>query len=145
MLARVAESLYWIGRNIERVEHCTRYLKVQYFSTLEAPMLQNKDFTFRSILFMSGADFEPQNMLPENEVWRKVIFDAGNPNSIFSIVKYAMENARSIRNAIVQIKMLTIIFKTLIIDSLTCLSFSFLFSLYLSRKPFEIPMKPLLI
>lgn len=100
MLARVAESLYWIGRNIERVEHCTRYLKVQYFSTLEAPMLQNKDFTFRSILFMSGADFEPQNMLPENEVWRKVIFDAGNPNSIFSIVKYARENARSIRNAI---------------------------------------------
>jgi len=50
MLARVAESLYWIGRNIERCEHCARYMQVQYFSTLEAPMSHNKDFTLRSIL-----------------------------------------------------------------------------------------------
>lgn len=100
MLARVAESLYWIGRNIERYEHCTRYLKVQYFSTLDAPMSQNKDFTLRSILFMSGSDFDTNTVVQEREVWRKVIFDINNPDSLFRLTQNARENARSIRNNI---------------------------------------------
>ncbi len=101
MLARVAENLYWIGRNIERGEHCSRYLKVQYFSTLEAPMFQNRDFTLRSIIFMSGSESPLQGHdLKEQEVWQWVIFDSNNPNSIFSVVRNARENARSIRNKI---------------------------------------------
>ncbi len=98
MLTRVAESLYWIGRNIERCEHCSRYLKVQYFSTLDAPMSQNKDFTLRSILFMSGSDFDINTSVNEGEVWQKVIFDYNNPNSIANIAQKARENAKSIRN-----------------------------------------------
>lgn len=98
MLTRVAESLYWIGRNIERCEHCSRYLKVQYLSTLDAPMSQNKDFTLRSILFMSGSNFDIDAAVNEKEVWQTVIFDYNNPNSIASIVRNARENAKSIRN-----------------------------------------------
>lgn len=100
MLARVAESLYWIGRNIERCEHCARYMHVQYFSTLEAPMSQNKNFTLRSILFMSGSDFDTTAIVNEKEVWQKVIFDGNNPSSLFSLARSARENARSIRNNI---------------------------------------------
>ncbi len=102
MLARIAENLYWIGRNIERCEHCSRYMKVQFFSTLDAPMAQNKDFALRSILFMSGANFQSQGQgnLNENEVWQKVIFDPNNSNSLLNLIKNTRENARSIRNAI---------------------------------------------
>lgn len=100
MLARVAESLYWIGRNIERCEHCARYMQVQYFSTLEAPMSQNKDFTLRSILFMSGGNFQVQGILDENQVFQKVIFDNYNSNSLVSLVNGIRENARSIRNTV---------------------------------------------
>jgi uncharacterized alpha-E superfamily protein len=75
-------------------------MKVQFFSTLDAPMSQNKDFTLRSIMFMSGSDFDTNSILNERDVWQKVIFDASNPNSIFSIVHNARENARSIRNSI---------------------------------------------
>lgn len=100
MLARVAESLYWIGRNVERCEHCCRYMKVQFFSTLEAPMSQNKDFNLRSILFMSGGNFQSQTVLSEGQVWQKVIFDANNSDSLLSLVKNTRENARSIRNNI---------------------------------------------
>lgn len=100
MLARVAESLYWIGRDIERSEHCSRYLKVQFFSTLDAPMSQNKNFTLRSILFMSGSDFNPESPLTAKEVWQKVIFDPNNTGSLLSIAHNARENARSIRNSI---------------------------------------------
>lgn len=100
MLARVADSLYWIGRNLERAEHCSRFLKVQYFSTLDTPMIRNKDFTLRSIMFMAGTNFQSQGELIEKEVWRNVIFDINNPSSIFSVIKNARENARSIRNSI---------------------------------------------
>jgi uncharacterized alpha-E superfamily protein len=100
MLARVAESLYWIGRNIERAEHCSRFLKVQYYSTLDTPMLRNKDFTLRSIMFMAGSDETIQGELVEKEVWQNVIFDVRNSNSIYSIIRNARENARSIRNSI---------------------------------------------
>jgi len=100
ILARVAESLYWMGRNIERSDHCVRYLKVQYNSTLEPAMAQNKDFALRSILFMAGTDINSGEALDEAEVWRKVLYDASNPNSMFSLVWHARENARSIRNTI---------------------------------------------
>ncbi|MEN0004073.1 MAG: alpha-E domain-containing protein [Bacteroidota bacterium] len=100
MLARVAESLYWIGRNLERVEHCSRFLKVQYYSTLDAPMSHNKDFTMRSILFMAGSEMNFQAPVNENFVWNKVILDPANSNSLFSLTRNARENARSIRNNI---------------------------------------------
>ncbi|WP_235297379.1 alpha-E domain-containing protein [Portibacter marinus] len=100
MLSRVADSLYWIGRNLERAEHCSRFLKVQYFSTLDTPMIRNKDFTLRSIMFMAGTNFQSQGGIMEQEIWKNVIFDINNPNSIFSVIKNARENARSIRNSI---------------------------------------------
>lgn len=100
MLARVAESLYWMGRYIERSEHCSRYLRVQYFSTLEAPMLQNTDFTLRSILFMSSTDFDTNSSVKAKDVWQKVIFDLNNRNSLCSLSYKARENARSIKNII---------------------------------------------
>lgn len=100
MLARVADNLYWIGRYIERSEHCARYLKVQYYSTLDAPMSHNKDFTLRSIMFMAGADFDHEIKIHTKDVLRRVIFDGDNQNSLFSIAYRARENARSIRNNI---------------------------------------------
>ncbi|NNF35522.1 MAG: alpha-E domain-containing protein [Saprospiraceae bacterium] len=100
MLIRVAENLYWIGRYIERTEHISRFQKVQFYSTMDSVMSRNKDFALRSILFMSGTEFDLHQPLNENEVWKKVIFDANNPNSIFNVIKSARENARSIKNSI---------------------------------------------
>ena len=100
MLARVAENLYWVGRYIERTEHLNRYFKVQFFSTLDAPMSQNRDFTLRSIMFMSGTNDLIESPLNEDEVWSWVLFDASNPNSIFTIIRSARENTRSIRNKV---------------------------------------------
>ncbi|MEI9929544.1 MAG: alpha-E domain-containing protein [Rhizomicrobium sp.] len=37
MLARVADSLYWMGRYIERAEHTARVIAVNLESTLEQP------------------------------------------------------------------------------------------------------------
>ncbi|MEZ4829919.1 MAG: alpha-E domain-containing protein [Bacteroidia bacterium] len=100
MLARVANSLFWTGRYIERSEHLARYLKVQYFSILDAPMSQNKDFILKSILTMYGIAFEADEPVNEQAVLVELGMDSGNPNSILSTVFAARENARSVRYTI---------------------------------------------
>lgn len=100
MLARVANSLFWTGRYIERSEHLARYLKVQYFSILDAPMSQNKDFILKSILTMYGIAFDAAKPVDEQEVLGKLGMDSTNPSSILSTVFAARENARSVRYTI---------------------------------------------
>lgn len=100
MLARVAENLYWMGRHIERADFCTRYLGVQFFTSLASPMSGHKDFILRSILYVSGSTFNSEAPLAEQDVWQTVIFNPLNPNSIFSSINHSRENARSIRNTI---------------------------------------------
>ncbi len=100
MLARVADSLYWTGRYIERSEHLARYLKVQYFSILDAPMSQNTDFVFKSILNMYGIEFDPELEVDEQEVLFEVGLSLTNNVSILSTIAAARENARSFRHLI---------------------------------------------
>jgi uncharacterized alpha-E superfamily protein len=100
MLARVANSLYWMGRYIERTEHLARYLNVQYFSTLDAPMSQNKQFVLRSIMNMVGISYELEQDILEEDVLVSVALDSNNPASIIASVNAGRENARSIRSVI---------------------------------------------
>ena len=100
MLARIASTLYWTGRYIERSEHLARYLRVQYFSMLDAPMTQSKQFILRSILNMYGSPFDDADTLVEAEVLQRVGMDYGVPTSIRSTVKMARENAGSVRHVI---------------------------------------------
>ena len=100
MLARIASTLYWTGRYIERSEHLARYLRVQYFSMLDAPMSQSKNFILKSILNMYGSDFEEDQELVEAEVLQRVGMDYAVPTSIRSTVKMARENAGSVRHVI---------------------------------------------
>ena len=97
MLARVADSLYWTGRYIERSEHLARYLKVQYFTILDAPMSQNKDFVFKSILNMYVIEYDPQLEVDEQEVLFEVGLSPTNNVSILSTIAAARENARTFR------------------------------------------------
>ena len=97
MLARVANSLYWTGRYIERSEYLSRFLRVHYFSMLDTPTSQNKSSIFRSILNMYGMEYE----LDEEFEEEKVLYDLGlnpdNPASILATVTAGRENARSLR------------------------------------------------
>ncbi len=103
MLARVANSLYWTGRYIERSEHLSRYLKVQYFSTLNAPIIEQKEIILKSIMYMTGTKHNgknEENLLNEQDILVEVAFNVNNPNSIISSITNARENARGIRNTL---------------------------------------------
>jgi len=100
MLTRIASSLYWTGRYLERSEHLARYLRVQYFSMLDAPMSQSRKFTLNSILNMYGVEWPEEAPLLEAEVLRKVGMDYSTPLSIRSTIRSARENASSLRHVV---------------------------------------------
>lgn len=103
MLSRIGNSLFWMGRYIERAEHLARYTKVQYVSSLDAPLAQSKEFVLESILNMGGVTsnyYEQYTQLTEEEVLYFVTLDEKNPFSIQSDIAYIRENARGARDTI---------------------------------------------
>lgn len=100
MLVRVAENLYWTGRYIKRAMYLAKFLRVQYFSTLDASMAHNLEFTLRSIQNIFGNDTSSEKMLVEDEVLFEVGFKSDNPSSIFSTIASARENTRALRHVL---------------------------------------------
>lgn len=103
MLARVANNLFWMGRYIERSEHIARYLRVNYFSSLDAPnqISQSRQFVLRSMLTMVGDPIEDEStFLVEEEVLYKIGLDPNYHSSIINNVRSSRENANSARDLI---------------------------------------------
>lgn len=103
MLSRIANSLLWMGRYLERSEHLARYAKVHYFSALDAPQSQNKEELLSSILKNAGLDhlyFIDHEKISELNVLFYVLLDVKNPYSIINNINFARENARGARDTI---------------------------------------------
>jgi len=99
MLSRVADNLYWFGRYIERTEHLCRFLRVQYFSSLESPLDIQSEMALTTIMNMVGVEMNDKHLL-EEDVLVFVAMDETNPSSIKSSVQSARENARGARDLI---------------------------------------------
>ena len=101
MLSRVADSVYWLSRYIERAENVARFIDVNYNLTLgEIETLGNQ---WAPLVYTTGdqATFEERFGEPTREgVLQFLSFDKDNPNSIISCVAGARENARTIREII---------------------------------------------
>jgi uncharacterized alpha-E superfamily protein len=101
MLARVAESLYWIGRYLERAESTARLLDVNYYSILEGAGLVTEQWP--PLLAITGSDNNfraHHNRADARSVPFWLAFDLYNPSSIRSCVTSARENARTLRDRI---------------------------------------------
>ena len=101
MLSRVAESLFWIGRYIERAENTARMLDVNYYATLEGGGLVTQQWA-PLLVITGGADefrrFEARADGRTVPFW--LAFDRRNPSSITSCMVQARENARGLRDRI---------------------------------------------
>jgi len=99
MLSRIANSLFWMGRYLERIEHMARFSKVQYYSSLDAPMSLNKKRVLESMLEMNGL---PKNFCKhtDEEVLFHISIARTNSYSILSCLNAARENARGARDTI---------------------------------------------
>ncbi len=101
LLSRVADSVYWMGRYMERAENVARFIGVNLNLQLDLPLDPAQQW--QPLIDTSG----------DTEVFRKrygkarqgsviefLAYDAGNPNSIYSCLTAGRENARSVRETI---------------------------------------------
>jgi uncharacterized alpha-E superfamily protein len=105
MLSRVAHSLYWMSRYIERAENFARLLDVNLQLLLDFQGFDDRTVKehWGSILAASGDEERFKECHGEADgrsVTDFFAFDRRNPNSILSCVFAARENARMIRDQI---------------------------------------------
>ena len=101
MLSRVADSIYWLSRYVERAENVARFIEVNLQLMLDAP--SGEDQQWEPLVNTTG-DYEAFKKRHGEATQQNVIhfltFDAENPNSILSCVRSARENARTVREII---------------------------------------------
>jgi uncharacterized alpha-E superfamily protein len=98
MLSRVADSLYWIGRYLERAENTVRILDVNVNLMLEGSPT-NTEARWRRVMHALG---NPRNVSCDDVdgAIKALTFDPDNHASIAACIAYARENARQVRDEI---------------------------------------------
>jgi uncharacterized alpha-E superfamily protein len=101
MLSRVADSLYWMSRYIERAENVARFIDVNLHMMLDLPVGATEQWA--PLVITTGDDVpfaERYGGATRENVIQFLTFDRDNPNSITSCLRAARENARSVREII---------------------------------------------
>lgn len=99
MLSRVADSLYWMSRYMERSDGILRMLKINYASSQD----DRNEFTWRPVLkIFSFLEDEEITKLEKDTraVLQYMLLDKENSNSVFNMVTKSRENARSVQDHI---------------------------------------------
>ncbi|RLK52433.1 alpha-E domain-containing protein [Microbacterium telephonicum] len=100
MLSRIAESLFWIGRYIERSDGTARILDVHLQLLLEDPWI-DEDIACRSLMAVMGAaPADDLDRVSRNNVLTRLAVDRTNPSSIAYALQAARENARRAREIV---------------------------------------------
>src|SRR6186997_227068 len=103
MLSRVANTLYWMVRNVERADNLARLIDVNQQLLLDFESLDSERLRgFWKPIIQSLGEEETFDKLYEeagsSQVIRFLTDDAQNPNSIASCIAQARESARTIRD-----------------------------------------------
>jgi uncharacterized alpha-E superfamily protein len=101
MLSRVADSIYWMSRYVERAENVARFIDVNHKLMLDSA--GGLDRQWQPVVNITGDDAyfaSRYKEASEANVVQFLTFDRENSNSILSCLRAARENARSIREII---------------------------------------------
>lgn len=101
MLSRVADSIYWLNRYVERAENVARFVDVNLNLLLDSPMGITQQW--EPLVITSGDQtlFRSRyGQATAENVLQFLTFDREYHNSILSCVRAARENARSVREII---------------------------------------------
>ncbi|MCU0779352.1 MAG: alpha-E domain-containing protein, partial [Akkermansiaceae bacterium] len=103
MLSRVANTLYWMIRYVERADNLARLIDVNQQLLLDSERLDSDRLrAFWQPIILSTGDEETFSTLYDKagsaEVIRFLTDDPRNPNSITSCIGLARENARTVRD-----------------------------------------------
>ena len=101
MLSRVADSIYWMNRYIERAENVARLVDVNLHLLLDLPEMFEGQWDALVYVSADHDQFtERYGTADQSSVIDFLTFDRKNPSSILSSVMAARENARSTREII---------------------------------------------
>jgi uncharacterized alpha-E superfamily protein len=101
MLSRLADSLYWMGRYVERAENVARFIDVNTWLSLDLPAGYEEQWS--PLISTTGDEalfHEHFRDASKHNVIHFLTFDRRNPNSILSSITAARENARLARQYI---------------------------------------------
>ncbi len=96
LLARYADCIFWLARYIERAENLARILDVNETFSRDSHGGQN----WRSIVQLNSDEerfFGNHHTASAHSVVHFYVIDGDNPNSLVSAIRYARENARTLR------------------------------------------------
>jgi uncharacterized alpha-E superfamily protein len=101
MLSRVAESLWWLSRNVERAETLARVLDVNYTRTIDHYSGEESLRRWKSVIDVVGMQTE-LDLIPPASVPATALhyctFSSENRTSIVSCVRIARQNALYVRS-----------------------------------------------
>ncbi len=104
MLSRVADSIYWMARYMERAENLSRLLLSTQDLLLDAGEEAADESQFWGPILMTTGDeerYEKTHSTIEGELVAEFLaLRDDNPNSILNCVRAARENARTVRDQI---------------------------------------------
>ncbi|MCA9105238.1 MAG: alpha-E domain-containing protein [Pirellulaceae bacterium] len=101
MLSRVADSIYWMARYVERAENLARFIDVTLNLILDQP--HGTAQQWEPLISATGDEQEFSKRYPAataDHVIRFLAFDREYGSSIISSLSAARENARTVREAI---------------------------------------------
>jgi uncharacterized alpha-E superfamily protein len=94
MLARVADSLYWMARYLERAEHTARLLAVKLDSMMDQSDEDAEASWQRVAAALTGERLSPDGFT----ITDALSFDHGHSVSLISSLRFARDNARQVRD-----------------------------------------------
>ncbi|WP_199248673.1 alpha-E domain-containing protein [[Phormidium] sp. ETS-05] len=102
MLSRVADSIYWLNRYVERAENVARFVETNINLILDSPSGVSQQW--EPLVLTTGDQEifreEYQDKATAENVIQFLSFDSKYSNSILSCLRFARENARSVREII---------------------------------------------
>lgn len=101
MLSRVANSIYWMTRYLERAENVARFIDVNLHMMLDFSIEEHKQW---EPLVITTGDYDLFYQLYDKANQQNIVhfltFNKQNPNSIISCLRSARDNAKSVREII---------------------------------------------
>ena len=100
MLSRIAESLFWIGRYLERAEDTCRIVDVHLQLLIDDPSVDSDEAAATLLALMGSTLTPPENTDPNETVMAQLCWDVASPCSIAAAIGGARESARRARETI---------------------------------------------
>jgi uncharacterized alpha-E superfamily protein len=99
MLSRVADSLYWMSRYIERAEHTARVIAVKLESMIEQTSEDSQASWTRVVQALQDTSW-PDLPQDSSAITKRLAFDRDNESSLITSLTLARDNARQVREAL---------------------------------------------